>query len=99
MKTKYKDQLRDNYCLEDGTYYEIPYGCLTPRDIDNLLVSGRCISADHEAMSSLRVIGTCFSIAQAAGTAAGMCLTQGCTPKELPGTKVRETLKSAGVPL
>ncbi|MCK4625123.1 MAG: FAD-dependent oxidoreductase [Phycisphaerae bacterium] len=99
MIKKYKDQLYDNYCLEDGTYYEIPYGCLTPQGVDNLLVSGRCISADYGAMSSLRVIGTCFSIAQAAGTAAGMCLSRSCSPGELSGTEVREALKSVGVPL
>ncbi len=99
MKKKFRDQLYDDYYLEDGGYYEIPYGCLTPQGVDNLLVSGRCISADHGAMSSLRVIGTCFAIAQAAGTAAGMCMSLSCSPVELSGTEVRQTLKSSGVPL
>jgi hypothetical protein len=93
------ETLYDTLYLKDGTYYEIPYRCLTPADVDNLLVSGRCISADHGAMSSLRVIGTCFALGQAAGTAAAMAISKETTPAELAGTDVREALQGDGVPL
>ena len=48
----------------------IPLGCLRPLGIDHLWVAGRCISADHAAQASIRVMGTCFATGQAAGRAA-----------------------------
>lgn len=56
--------------LEDGQSYEIPLRSLESRDLDNLLVAGRCISATHEALGSARVIGTCLATGEAAGVAA-----------------------------
>ena len=55
--------------LDDGLYYSVPYRCLVPREIDNLLVVGRCISAAREAFASVRVIGPCMSEGQAAAVA------------------------------
>ncbi len=55
--------------LDDGLYYTVPFRCLVPRDIDNLLVAGRCISAKREAFASVRVIGPCMSEGQAAAVA------------------------------
>jgi FAD dependent oxidoreductase len=48
----------------------IPLRCLKPRGIDRLFVAGRCISADHGAQASIRVMGTCFATGEAAGKAA-----------------------------
>lgn len=48
----------------------IPLACLRPRGIDRLWVAGRCISTDHDAQASIRVMGTCFATGQAAGIAA-----------------------------
>jgi len=56
--------------LEDGQSYDIPLRCLQARDIRNLFVAGRCLSASHEALGSARVIGTCLSTGEAAGQAA-----------------------------
>jgi hypothetical protein len=47
----------------------VPYRCLVPREIDNLLIAGRCISAQREAFASVRVIGPCMSEGQAAAVA------------------------------
>ena len=55
--------------LDDGLYYTLPYRCLLPWGIDNLLVAGRCISAQREAFASVRVIGPCMSAGQAAAVA------------------------------
>lgn len=52
----------------------IPLRCLMPSGIDRLFVAGRCISADHEAQASIRVMGTCFATGEAAGRAAARCL-------------------------
>jgi FAD dependent oxidoreductase len=48
----------------------IPLGSLMPRDLDGVFAAGRCISCDHGAQASLRVMGTCFATGQAAGVAA-----------------------------
>jgi ribulose 1,5-bisphosphate synthetase/thiazole synthase len=48
----------------------IPLGCLKPKGIERLFVAGRCISADHDAQASIRVMGTCFATGEAAGKAA-----------------------------
>ena len=48
----------------------IPLACLRPQGIDRLWVAGRCISTDHEAQASIRVMGTCFATGEAAGLAA-----------------------------
>ena len=48
----------------------IPLRCLKPAGIDRLFVAGRCISTDHEAQASIRVMGTCFATGEAAGRAA-----------------------------
>jgi len=56
--------------LGDGQSYDIPLRCLQARDLDNLFVAGRCLSASHEALGSARVIGTCLATGEAAGLAA-----------------------------
>ncbi len=53
-------------------YNQLPYRCLLPRGIDNLLVAGRCASATPEGQSAIRVSGPCFVMGQAAGTAAAL---------------------------
>jgi hypothetical protein len=56
--------------LEDGDAYEIPLRCLRARDVANLYMAGRCMSASHEALGSARVIGTCLATGEAVGRAA-----------------------------
>lgn len=53
----------------DGEYYTIPYRSLLPKEYDNLLVAGRCISATHEAQASVRIMPICCCLGEAAGTA------------------------------
>ena len=56
--------------LEDGQTYDIPLRSLQARDVENLFVAGRCMSATHEALGSARVIGTCLAAGEAVGMAA-----------------------------
>ena len=100
MKDKFPDQLPDEPFWGNMTdYYDIPYACLVPRTPGNLLISGRCISADHFAMSSVRVIGTCMAIGEAAGTAAALCVRRGISPRELAVGGLQRELRDAAVPL
>lgn len=59
--------------VADGGSYDIPYECLVPAGLENVLVAGRCLSADREAFGSARVIAQCVGTGQAAGAAAAMC--------------------------
>ena len=77
-------------------WYDIPYRCLTPQKIDNLLVSGRCISATHQGMAGARVMGTCIAIGQAAGTAAALAARAGVAPRDIDVNALRSTLKDDG---
>jgi ribulose 1,5-bisphosphate synthetase/thiazole synthase len=82
--------------VKEGSSYDIPYRCLIPVNIDNLLVAGRCISATHEALGSARVITSCIATGQAAGTAAALCIKKKCTPRQLDPEELRKTLREQG---
>ena len=56
--------------LPDGGYYQIPLRSLRPRGLSNVWAAGRCISADHDALASTRVMAPSLTLGQAAGTAA-----------------------------
>ncbi len=77
-------------------YYEIPYRCLVPLQVDNLLVAGRCLSATHEAAASARVIPPVYAMGQAAGTAAALCVREGIAPRQIDGRRLREVLRKQG---
>jgi hypothetical protein len=99
LKKKCGETLFATPFLPAGEYYDIPYGCIVAKDVDNLLLSGRCISATHEAMASTRVIGTCFAIGEAAGTASAMSIRESVLPKDLSAKKVQNQLVQNRVPL
>ena len=67
--------------------------------IDNLLEVGRCISADHDALASTRVMGNCFAIGQAAGTAAAQAAEKGQTTREVDVEGLQIALRGVGVRL
>lgn len=80
-------------------YYEIPYGCFVPERGDNLLVAGRCLSAEHEAMASARVTAQCFAYGQAVGLAAAIAIRNRMQPREIAGRDLREELNRRGAKL
>lgn len=79
--------------------YDIPYRCLLPVGLRNLLVAGRCISATHAALASIRVMATCMAIGQAAGTAAALAAYAGIPAADVDIPKLRETLARDGAVL
>lgn len=85
------------WLLEDC--YEVPYGCFVPERGEGLLVAGRCLSAEHEAVASARVTAQCFSYGHAIGHAAAMCLEGKCEPRALRGEDVRDRVDRDGARL
>ncbi len=79
-----------------GDWYEVPYRCLVPVQVDNLLVAGRCISATHEGQAAVRIMPNCMALGQAAGTAAALCVTKDVTPRRLDVDLLRKALLDQG---
>jgi len=82
--------------MDDNEFYGIPYGCLVPRSLSNVLVAGRNLSASHDAHASARVVGPCFAMGQAAGTAAALCLQENIRPSALAPHALRRALSGDG---
>jgi hypothetical protein len=62
---------------------QVPFRCLYSKNIENLLMAGRCISVTHIALGTVRVQNSLATIGQAAGTAAALCAKLGMTPRDL----------------
>lgn len=78
----YAYQTASSHTFADGVY-EIPYRSLYSRNVGNLLFAGRNLSATHVAFASTRVMATCATLGEAAGTAAALCVAHGVTPRGL----------------
>jgi hypothetical protein len=85
--------------LAPGTWYTIPFRCLVPRGVGNLLAAGRCISADPAAFASVRVIGPCMLEGQAAAVAARQLRDRDVDAREADVDAIRADLATLGVPL
>jgi hypothetical protein len=85
--------------LPTGGAYDIPLRCLIPRDVDGLLVGGRCISGTHEAHSSYRVTPIALATGQAAGVAAALAAQAKVAPRDLAADVVQRTLVAQGANL
>jgi hypothetical protein len=97
MDTHNKDDAGGTFYIhENGNYFGVPYRCLIPNSIDNLLVAGRSISTDAVAGSATRMIPCCIVFGQAAGTAAAMAAKTGIAPKEVNVQELREKIKTQG---
>ena len=83
----------------DHWYFNIPYRSLVPREVDNLLLAGRCISASHEASGCTRPTVQCMVTGQAAGTAAALCVASGANPRHLDFRDLRTRLAADGAVL
>lgn len=73
--------------------YTIPYGCLLPKKIQNLLLSGRNISGSHMAHSNFRIMSVCLALDEAAGVAAALSIKQN---KSLADIDIKELQSKVG---
>ncbi|MFC6355546.1 FAD-dependent oxidoreductase [Luethyella okanaganae] len=87
------------YASEEGAkqryadgIYPIPYRSLYSRNVRNMLMAGRNVSASHVAFGSTRVMATCATIGQAVGTAAALAVASGLRPSELDATELQQNL-------
>ena len=85
-----------HYYFAPGDYYSIPYRSLLPKEFDNLLVGGRCISATHEAQASIRIMPICATTGEAAGTAVAVAKNTGTNTHTVDIGTVQCILRSNG---
>jgi hypothetical protein len=81
---------------QPGFHYPIPYRVMGPEQVDNLLVAGRCISTDHVALGSTRIMSTCMALGEAAGAAAMLSLHEEVSPRELDAELLGDQLRAQG---
>ena len=82
--------------LDEGVVPVVPFRALCVKGLPNLLVAGRCVSADRLAASGLRVQGACMAMGQVAGQAAALAAAKGCDVRRLPLDMLRRSLKDSG---
>lgn len=91
-KTKYEEDYTKGY--GKGNSYGIPYRCLLPKNTENLLVAGRCISTSRDMNGSTRVMPCCFITGMAAGAAAA--LSKDGKVREVSISSLQQELKKRG---
>lgn len=88
------DKPKLHWLLDD--YYDVPFGALVPAAGENIVVAGRCLSAEHEALASARVTAQCFEYGHAAGVAATLSISSDTPLHLLEPAAIAERMKKAG---
>ncbi len=78
----HSDDIQNRHYILRGIF-RIPYRSLYSKNIKNLMMASRCLSASHVAHGATRLIATLSMLGQAVGTAASMCAKKGCTPRDV----------------
>lgn len=86
----------NEYVPINGDYYGVPYRSLIAKGVDQLLIAGRCVSADSTAAGAIRVMPPCMAMGQAAGTAAALAVKGSCSVRALDVQSLRAELKKNG---
>jgi hypothetical protein len=82
--------------LPEGRCVGIPLRTLIPSSLENVLVTGRCFSATHDAHASVRSMAQCMAMGQAAGTAAALCTARKRSPRDLDLRTLQQKLRTDG---
>ena len=77
-------------------YYDVPYNTLVPIVGENIIVTGRCLSAEHEALASARVTAQCFEYGHAAGVAVVKAIDENTPIRDLDVDSIRTTMMNNG---
>jgi hypothetical protein len=94
---KFKDVIGYSGTYANAPEFQIPYGCLVPAKLENLLAAGRCVSAEFLVADTLRLIPICWVTGQAAGVAAALSVKDKCRPRMVNINKLQNQLLKQGV--
>ncbi|MEH6578702.1 MAG: FAD-dependent oxidoreductase [Amphritea sp.] len=76
-------------------YYEVPFHTLVPKVGKNIIVAGRCLSSEHEALASCRVTAQCFEYGRAAALAADIAINEEQPFQMIEGTHIAQLMKNS----
>jgi ribulose 1,5-bisphosphate synthetase/thiazole synthase len=93
---KFKDAIGYAGAYANAPEFQIPYGCLVPAKIENLLAAGRCVSSEFQVADVLRLIPICWVTGQAAGIAAALSIKDRCKPRNVNIAKLQNNLRRQG---
>lgn len=92
--TRYPDTVAvGGACNCEHGEWQVRYGCLVPKKIENILAAGRCISFEPQMTDLVRLIPNCFASGHAAGAAAAVAVQDGCRVRDVDVAKVQRLLK------
>ena len=86
IELHYGAKPRTEWLVDD--YYDVPFHALVPQSGDNVIVAGRCLSSEHEALASCRVTAQCFEYGRAAAIAADLSIKNSCDFRDLDSAEV-----------
>ncbi len=87
---QFEESKIDRY--EPGESHGLPFRCMIPKNIDNLLVAGRCVSMERMALASIRVMPNCMAFGEAAGIGAALAAKKGCGVRDVDVTQVQKLI-------
>ncbi len=93
---KFEEEYIQTLRYKKGESYGIPYRCLVPKNLSNVLVAGRCISSDRYIQGSVRVMPGCYITGQAAGTAAAIAVDGNTHTRGFDTGLLRKKLRDMG---
>lgn len=83
--------------LKEDDFATLPYRSLLPQNTKNMLLAGRCVSADRKVQGQIRIMGYCFMMGEAAGLAAALAVGENKLPGEIDVKTLQAELKKNGV--
>jgi hypothetical protein len=93
IELHYGDKPRTEWLVDD--YYEVPFHTLVPKEGKNLIVAGRCLSSEHEALASCRVTAQCFEYGKAAALAAHISIMEALDFQAIDGNRIAQLMQQA----
>ena len=84
--------------LPDGVVPNVTYRAMCVKGFENLLVAGRCASADRKVMGQIRIMGYCFMMGEAVGLAAAIACRKGCDPADIDIGILQQELLNNQIP-
>ncbi len=79
-----------------GDWYEIPYRCLLPLGVENVLVAGRCVSSTQAGHGAIRIMPSCVAMGEAAGVASAISIRDRVKLRNVDPAVLRSELRSRG---
>jgi hypothetical protein len=77
--------------------HDYPYRCMLPKEVDPLLVAGRCASLTHLGLTTCKSMGNMMGVGQAAGVAAALCAREQTLPRNIGVKKIQQRLREMQV--